>query len=270
MYSSEESVIATDASNRRPMIGVVPAAGRATRWRGQLTHSKELYPVAGITTFKGKGVPVIAGLLGAFRLGSVRRAIVVTRPQKVDIPVKLLGGEDFGCPLAYVFVDASPSVPHTIAAALPFLEGCDVALGFPDIIFQPTDAIRTMAAARSEENWDVLLGLFETDRPESADMVDLDRSGTVRQVVVKQPGRGLMYSWITALWRPRFTAYLRESLHSGSEIVTSHDELHVGHLMQNAIRDGLSIKGLPIAGGRFLDLGSPEGAERLSTFLSEG
>jgi glucose-1-phosphate thymidylyltransferase len=257
-----------DSACGRPLIGLIPAAGHATRWRGQLSFSKELYPVAESQQIQGNQRPVIAGLLEAFQTAGIGRAVVVTRSGKLDIAAKLLDGKDYGCRLAYVVVDATPSVPYSVSAAIPFVDEFDVVLGFPDIVFRPSDAVRTLVAARSTPHWDVLLALFESDRPEAVDMVDFDDNGTVRRIVVKQAACGLRYSWILALWSPRFTAYLQSSLQAVDEIGQSARELHLGHLLQDAIDAGLKVVGVPIAGGRFLDLGSPEEAERLAGFVA--
>jgi len=212
--------------------------------------------------------PVIAGLLESFETAGIGRAVIVTRSRKLDIAAKLLDGKGYGCRLAYVVVDATPSVPHSVSAAIPFIDEFDVVLGFPDIVFRPSDAVRTLVAARSTPDWDVLLALFESDRPEGVDMVDCDDTGAVRRIVVKQPACGLRYSWILALWSLRFTEYLQSSLHAVDEIGQSSRELHLGHILQEAIDAGLKVVGVPIAGGRFLDLGSPEDAERLPDFVA--
>jgi glucose-1-phosphate thymidylyltransferase len=252
----------------RPLIGLIPAAGHAARWRGQLGYSKELYPVPDPRRVESGPRPVIAWLLDSFQTAGIERAVIVTRAAKLDIAAKLRDGQEYGCRLAYVIVDESPSVPYSVSAAIPFVEEFDVVLGFPDIVFRPSDAIRTLVAARTAADWDVLLGLFESDRPEAVDMVDFDDSGAVRRIVVKQPACGLRYSWILALWSPRFTAYLRSSPRAVDDIGQSQRELHLGHIMQHAIDAGLKVVGVPIAGGRFLDLGSPEEVRRLAAVVA--
>jgi glucose-1-phosphate thymidylyltransferase len=249
------------------MIGLVPAAGLAQRWRGQLGFSKELYPIT-LPAQPDKSIPVIVALLEAFRLAGVPRAIIVTRSIKFDIPATLRDGKDFGCPLAYVVVDASPSVPHSVVAAASFLEGCDVVLGFPDVVFEPHDAMRTIVDAWLVCRCDVLLGLFETDHPETADMVEMDERRLVRRIIVKQPST-LRYAWLVAVWRPQVTAFLRECVRDSDRVVAA-GELHLGNLLQKAIDGGFTVAGLPVDGGRFLDLGSPENVERLGAFWARG
>jgi glucose-1-phosphate thymidylyltransferase len=239
----------------------VPAAGHAQRWRGQIGYSKELYPVQWPARPNSK-IPVIGFLLDAFRVAGLDRALVVTRPSKIDIPTTLLDGKDFGCLLAYVIIDSTESVAHSLAAAMPFLEGSDVFLGYPDIVFEPHDAVRTMVDAWVGRDCDVLVGLFETDDPASTDTVEMDSRGRLSRVLVKEVS-SLRYSWGMAVWRPRFSTFLRESLST-----VDANELHVGHVLQRAIDSDLVVEGVPIPGGRYLDIGSPETAAKLDAFWS--
>jgi glucose-1-phosphate thymidylyltransferase len=254
--ASEES-----KTGKRPIVGVVPAAGQAKRWRGEIDYSKELYPVRWPGR-PGTEIPVIAQLLDAFRVAGIQRSMVVTRPNKLDIPARLLDGKDLGCVLAYIVVESSPGVPYSIAAAKPFLEGCDVVLGFPDIVFEPHDAVRTMVEGWRSTNCDVLLGLFESDDPASSDMVELGPDGRIQRIVVKQPS-SLRYSWLMAVWGPRFTAFLADFVAAESP---GAEELHTGHILQRAIDAGFTVIGVPVHGGRYLDTGSPERAARIDEF----
>ena len=60
-----------------------------------------------------------------------------------------------------------------------------MALGFPDILFQPNDAYVKVLERLEANNADVVLGLFPTDKPQKAGMVDFDDSGKVRSIVEK-------------------------------------------------------------------------------------
>ena len=48
-----------------------------------------------------------------------------------------------------------------------------MALGFPDILFEPDDAFRQLLAYQAAKETDVVLGLFPCDQPQKADMVIL-------------------------------------------------------------------------------------------------
>ena len=245
-----------------PVVGLVPAAGQAGRL-GALPCSKEILPI-GFTEADGRRRPLPAcePLLESLRTAGVRRAWVLLRKGKWDIP-ELLGrglsaGEDDGLSLAYLALDATASVPETLDAAYPFVAESRVALGFPDILFEPHDAYRHLLACLDEVDADVVLGLFPTDQHEKTDMVELDGS-RIRRLVIKQPDAGLDYTWSIAVWAPTFSHYLHEFL---ARRETAADELYVGQVIQAAIDDGMVVESVAFPDGSYLDIGTPEDLER--------
>lgn len=252
----------------RRIIGLIPAAGHATRWGGKLPFSKELYPIESASADVSPPQRVAAEhLVTAFAAAGIDRAFVVTRSVKWDIPTRLLNGESLGCNLAYVVLENSPSVPHSLVAAAPFIAECDVALGFPDIVFHPADAVETLCGRWRAEDCDLLLGLFQTDLYGGADMVELGAADSIGRIEIQPHHSELRYTWILALWGPRFTHYLADRVDSDgttSSGQSPREELHLGAVMQAALRDGFSVKGIPISDGRFVDVGTPEGAEKLA------
>lgn len=249
-------------AGRDRIVGLVPAAGSATRL-GSLPCSKEVLPLPARSTGEGSAAvrPAIAHLLEAYEHAGVERAIVVVRSGKWDVPGTVLE-LSCGVDVAYVVVDETPSPVHSLACAAPFLQDAVVALGFPDILFTPKDAYEGVLARLEGGNADVVLGLFPTDRCEKADMVVLAEepgsdAASVRDLVIKQPDRGLRYTWAIAAWRPRFTEVL-----SKAAAAAPNAALHIGEVIRAAITRRLRVEAVPFDDGEVLDIGTPEDLRR--------
>jgi glucose-1-phosphate thymidylyltransferase len=247
------------------VVGLVPAAGSATRL-GPLPCSKEVLPLpAAADAVAGEAAravvrPAMAHLLDGFAQGGVARAFVVVRDDKWDVP-RALRQLDCGVDLAYVVVGETPSPVHSLARAVPFVRDQVVALGFPDILFAPHDAYGPLLERLLAGTADVVLGLFPTEQHEKTDMVELaddelagdDGAVAVRDLVIKQPSRGLRYTWSIACWRPRFTEVLAKAA-----TAAPHAALHVGDVIRTAIARRLRVEGVPFDDGSYLDIGTPE------------
>lgn len=138
--------------------------------------------------------------------------------------------------------------------AYPFIHDATVALGFPDIIFQPEDAFTRLLNCQAETNADIVLGLFPTDRPQKWDMVDMDETGRICRIVIKPSKTHLPYAWAIAVWTPAFTHYIHEYLttvqkskNTGPPLnsPSANRELFVGDVIQAAIDDDLRVEGVP-------------------------
>ncbi|MEM1202760.1 MAG: hypothetical protein AAGN66_05980 [Acidobacteriota bacterium] len=239
----------------RPPIGLVPAAGRAARL-GALPCSKEIFPVG----FDDRGVPtpVARHLLRGFAAAGIDRALVILRPGKWDVPACLGAGLD-GVDLAYLVVEGSGSVPETLDRAARWIEGCDVALGFPDILLEPSDVWPRLLDFHRRGGHDASLGLVPTDQAWKADMVDADDDGRVRGFVIKDPECTLRWTWSIALWTPSVTELLRRRVARGRD---GDAELWVGDVLRDAVAAGLDVRGLRFAEGTFLDIGTPADLRR--------
>jgi glucose-1-phosphate thymidylyltransferase len=240
-------------------IGLVPAAGRARRI-GPLPCSKEIYPVGFTHDANGVYRPRAACeyLLDAIRLAGATKSYVVVGDGKWDVPAYLGDGSLIGVELAYLTIRASPSTPTTVDRAYAFVRNALVLFGFPDILFEPQDAFARMVARQTESDAAVVLGLFPADRPEKVDMVDVDPTGRVREVVIKPRSTRLRFAWIAAVWGPPFTRFLHEHVASGPDSAKPRDEEYVGDVVRAAIASGLVVDSVTFAEGRFHDIGTPE------------
>lgn len=108
-------------------------------------------------------------------------------------------------------------VPFTLDQAYPFVQDAIVALGFPDIIFQPEDAYRKLFFKQAETNADIVLGLFPAHQPQKTDMVELDDDGRICALHIKPEQTQLRYTWQIAVWTPVFTSYVHDYVYHRKE-----------------------------------------------------
>lgn len=237
------------------MIGLLPAAGRATRL-GPLPCSKEIYPV-GVPTAAASdaGVRVACSwALEGFAEAGISKIFVILGDGKWDIPTYFDRVGTPGLDLAYLTRPSSPGLPFTLDRAHRHVADQTVALALPDIAFEPASALAELAETLRGREADLALGLFPTTAVTASDMVETDEEGWVRRVRVKQPESGLRHAWALAVWGPRFTALLHRSV---TEHVTDTErELHLGQLFQTAVADGLSVRSVTFEQGWFRDLGT--------------
>lgn len=246
------------------VVGLVPAAGRGTRI-APLPLSKELYPVG----FREEGgiprpMPVCEHLLSAMAAAGAGTVYLVLGEGKWDIPAYLGDGAQLGLDVAYLTIRRSPGVPFTVDRAHAHLRDATVLFGFPDIVFTAADALSRLRTRQRVDGADVVLGVVPTDRPEAADVVDVDDRGVVRRVLVKPAGSSLQLAWILAVWGPAFTAHLHGAAAAqasvGAPEAERHElaELHMGHVLQSGVDAGLRVLAEPLDGS-FTDIGTPEG-----------
>ncbi len=236
------------------VTAIIPAAGRATRLGSTISGSKEVVDVG--------GRPVISHLLERLSTAGVDRVLIALRSGKWDVPTALVGELLHGLTPAYVIVDETPSPAHSIAPALRFAAEDVVTLAFPDVIFQPLDAMAHMLRRLGEERADIVLGLFPSLSPERVDMVELDEDERVIDIVIKQPDRGLRFCWSLAAWTPAFSSYLLDRLPAEAGARNAVDEFQIGNVIRAAIADGMPATAIVFHEGGILDVGTPQDLRR--------
>jgi glucose-1-phosphate thymidylyltransferase len=246
------------AHTPRPhVIGLIPAAGYATRL-GPLPCSKEILPVGTRDTPDGPQPKAVSHyLLEKMRLAGITEAIIVLREGKWDIPAHFKDGAIVDMHLAYLAVPPTAGPPYTLDYAYPFARDAIVALGFPDILFEPDDAYVRLLEHQARTNADVVLGLFPADQPETMDVVAVANSGRVERIVVKPAHTTLRQTWGIAVWTPAFTEFLHDRL-AQAPAPAEGTELHVGNVIQTAIEAGMQVEALAVSERPFLDIGVPE------------
>jgi glucose-1-phosphate thymidylyltransferase len=243
---------------KREVVGLIPAAGRATRI-APLPCSKEVYPV-------GFGIGVEGGFLGPkvvchyllekMCLAGITKAYIILRKGKWDIPTYLGDGAFCNMNLAYLMLGLPYGVPYTIDQAYKFVKESVVAFGFPDILFEPDDAFMQLLYRQSISDADAVLGIFPADRTRKVDMVDIDDEGQIREIEIKPEKTNLRHTWGIAAWGPTFTNFMHNYLLESKKSAATQPALYMGDVFQTAISKGLLIEGLKVSDKPFIDIGT--------------
>jgi glucose-1-phosphate thymidylyltransferase len=272
--------VLTGAGAAREIVGLIPAAGRATRL-APLPCSKELLPVGFQTARDGadrKPKPVSQYLLERMRIAGARKVFFIARQGKWDIADYYGDGSRLGLQLAYLHVGAPWGPPFTLAQATPFIGDADVVFGFPDILIDPPDSFLPLLDRLHDTGADVVLGLFHCRADEPGDVVETDERGRIVSLQTKEerPLRPDHYTcWMFAVWRASFTSFLTqhclELAVSAEESVKAAPtakapEWPVGAVVAAAVRSGMHVDSVFFEGGRFLDVGTPEGITAAGRF----
>jgi glucose-1-phosphate thymidylyltransferase len=232
------------------LIGLVPAAGKGVRLG--LPYPKELYPVIRNNHYK----PIAQYVLDSLTLAGLSHVVFVINETKHQLIGYFGDGSRFGCNMSYVVQEAgsdqvkstSPGLAHALDSAYHLTRGKTVLFGMADTIMQPKDVFQRVRQEMVPED-DAAFALFATDRPEKFGMVRLEPGGRASEIVDKPRETNLSLMWGAIAWRPRFTEYLHEQTR-GKGISD------FALVMNNAIRDGLRFRGVPMLGGVYIDLGT--------------
>ncbi len=264
----------------RDIVGLIPAAGRATRI-SPLPCSKELLPVGWQRdAISGTPRPKVVSqyLLERMKAAGANRAFFIVRDGKWDIASFYGDGSRVGLPIGYLNVGLPWGPPFTLSQAAPFIGEADVVFGFPDILVQPVDSFSPLLARMHDTGADVVLGLFDCRADEPGDVVDRTADGRVTGLVTKEerPLRPARYvCWMFAVWRASFTRFMSEEcarLARVAEARVAEDPLAkapewpVGAVVAAAIRAGLHVDSHFFEQGRFLDVGTPDGLAAAPAF----
>ncbi|MEE8368253.1 MAG: sugar phosphate nucleotidyltransferase [Thermoanaerobaculia bacterium] len=256
-------------SDSRPrVVGLIPAAGRGTRL-GSLPFSKELYPIGSARFAPGQPIRervVAECLLSQMREARISRALIILRAGKGDIKSYFGSGRDHGLALTYVELADSNSVVDSLAQALAAVSGAQIAIGFPDVLLRPYDALKRLISRHRRGSSEVTLGLFPTDHPAKADMVECDSQGRVRKLLIKPKESDLRFTWMLAVWSPLFSRFflrfhLEDSRAEGT-VRGAGRETYPSDVIQAAIDQGMKVGSLRFEDGRCLDIGTPEDLAR--------
>jgi glucose-1-phosphate thymidylyltransferase len=170
------------------MFGVIPAAG-AARQLQPLPFSKELLPV-GVRLEEGEERPravseyVMERLIAA---GATRLCLVIG-PHKHDL-VSYYGSSVGGIPVCYVVQPEPAGLCDAIFRSLPFAREETVAVGLPDTIWFPDDALRALPRDT------LAFLLFPVDEPQAFDAVVCDDEDRVIEIQVKYERPGSRWIW---------------------------------------------------------------------------
>ena len=252
----------------RELVGLLPAAGSAERI-SPLPCSKEIFPVGfheSSDNFGQRPKAAAHYLLENMQNAGVENAFIVIRKGKWDIPGYFGGGELVPMNIAYMVTDATGGVPFTLDKAYSFYKNDLVLFGFPDIVFKPKNVFKRLLQKQKATEADVVLGLFKSENHRKMDMVKL-KDGGISGIVIKPQKSGLVYTWIAAVWTPRFSRFMHEYLHldlfreqesllSSSPI--ERKEIYVGDVIQAAVDINFRVEGVIFKSGIYIDIGTPD------------
>jgi len=251
--------MAMNSSQRRSVVGIVPAAGRATRLPDRAC-SKELLPV---------GPRLISEyLVESMRDAGAERVCMVIAADKHDL-VRFYGsGDRHGVPIAYLCQDNATGMSDAIDLAEPWLRDATVLMGMPDTIVRPHDSLSQVRELLERKQCDIVLAVAPTDEPGRLGPVNIDRSGRVIEVLDKPSSPPHNLVWTVACWSPRFTEFLHEQLAVQPRV---RAEAPLGLIFQDAIAAGFDVRAITFTGGCYIDAGTVDGlaaAQRLMAGLT--
>ena len=234
------------------LVGLIPAAGKGVRLG--LPYPKELYPVIRQNRYK----PIAQFVLDNLTAVGLRHIVIVINETKHQLIGYFGDGHRFDCNISYVVQErsnkvnasTSPGLAHALDSAYHLTKGKTVCFGMADTIMRPEDVYKRSLRTAAQDD-DVILVLFETERPEKFGMVRLDNDDRVLEIVDKPKQTELKEMWGCIIWRNSFTEFLHESVHRKGIA-------DFAKIMNNAIADGLRFRGVSIVDGTYLDLGTYE------------
>lgn len=238
------------------MWGVIPAAGAGTRIQ-PLAFSKELLPVGsrvedGVERPKAVSEYLVERLVA----GGADKICFVVSPGKADI-LRYFGGGWRDVPAAYVVQPRPAGLCDAIFRAAPLVGPEEpVAVGLPDTVWFPADALAALPADR------LAFLCFPVERPEFFDAVVADPDGRVRAVDVKSPH--VRSHWIWGAFRMPGRVF--HELHAFWRERDEPDE-YVGTLINAWLAEGGEAVAVR-AGARYVDVGTLNGWREAVGMLS--
>lgn len=248
---------------RHEMVGLVPAAGHATRI-SPLPCSKELFPIGWRVDATGHTKPKVVSqyLLERYRTAGVTKTYFILRKGKWDIPQYYGHGDLVGMDLAYLIMNHPYGHPFTLDQAYPFIQHNIVAFGYPDILFEPADAFATLADHLYRSEADVVLGVFPLRPDQKWDVCTFGADGKIDTIALPHPPPDVpRWGWSIAVWSPAFSTFMHEFLASALRnqqlVGADGKEFVMNHVFQAAIDGLLRVEHVLFDAGFVRDIGTP-------------
>jgi dTDP-glucose pyrophosphorylase len=239
------------------MWGIIPAAGAGSRIQ-PLAFSKELLPVGSRRDGEAERPRAVSEyLVDRLILAGADKLCFVISPGKSDI-LEYYGGSVGRVHTCYVVQPRPRGLCDAIFRALPLIHPDEtVAVGLPDTIWFPEDALRRLPDDR------LAFLLFPVSHPELFDaVVDLE-DGTIVEIQVKRPRPDSAWIW-GAFRMPG--AVLRDLHDLWREREEPHE--YMGTLVNEYIARGGRVRAVR-AGEAYVDVGTLNGYREAIRVLSE-
>ncbi|HET9784872.1 MAG TPA: sugar phosphate nucleotidyltransferase [Terriglobales bacterium] len=231
------------------MLGIVPAAGSATRLQ-PLGGSKELLPLG---SRHGRLRVVAEYLLERMFLAGAERVCLIVSGEKSDL-LRYFARLPEAERMFFVVQPRPTGLCDAVFRATPYVRPDEpVLIGLPDTVWHPADAFR--AAFRES----VHLITFPVERPEEFDAVIEAAPGQVRRVEVKKPGSSQRRVWgaITAPGHVFLRLHQFWRAHGQSQ-------QYLGDLLNAWMAAGERVS-CDHTGNQYWDIGTPTGYQRALT-----
>jgi glucose-1-phosphate thymidylyltransferase len=240
-------------------VGLIPAAGRATRL-APFRYPKELLPIGYELTPQGGARPRAVAEYGveAIKAAGIDHLFFVVAPWKLDVVTYFGDGGQFGVSVGYLYQEEARGLPHAVDIAYPWIGGRHVALVLPDTIVTPADALARLRTRYLDTGADLALAVFPTEQAWRLGPVVMS-GGKVERVLDKPRGPAPANTWGAAIWGERFAALLHEGL---GDADPAAGEPVLGMFFDLAVRRGLKAVAVEFPGGSFEDAGTSEGIVR--------
>lgn len=212
------------------MIGIIPAAGSATRMGG---IPKMLLPIP------PEGLTLIDVLAARMQMGGSRDyPIIVSNGAIAKLLSKHTG--------QIIDIAQTDTMSETVLSSKRYFNET-ILFGMPDTYFDDDQAFVKLKAAL-EDGADVAVGLFLTRQKQRSKlgMCDFDTSTQQIIAVIDKPElTTLTWAWGVLAWKPEFWQYIRA------------EDPHVGYALPRAIEAGLDVRAVRM-GGEYFDCGTPD------------
>lgn len=236
-------------SSKQLFIGIIPAAGAATRLR-PFSYPKELMPVAFEACADGGYRPVVALDLAFTSVRQVTdRCIVVISTEKQELARYAMSNS--GLKTIHIVDDNPTGLLGSLRRALEWFPESHFCLALPDTIISPSTAMREVCEVlRDEPLTDLVLGVFPTTEASRLGPVEYGPDLVVTKVFDKPSHPTVMNTWGIAAWNAQFTRFLLESSES--------DDYPIGLLFNQAVSQ-FSVRAAAFRNGHFVDIGTAQG-----------
>lgn len=222
------------------IVGVLPAAGQATRLNGL---PKFLLPIP-----EGN---LLDWHCKQMRAASAERVLVGTSWVNSALVAQHApnGTEQY--------LVSTKTMTETVLAARRKAGEADVLFGMPDTYFESPNIYSALAANPHEADVVVALWIIRPEQRGQLGQCDIDNDMNITTVIDKDPTCEFVLTWGALYWKPTFWKFIKP------------DMPHVGYALQPAIDAGLNVKGT-IFLTNYHDCGTFESYARLcSTFVKD-
>ena len=212
-------------------VGVIPAAGLATRMAGL---PKFLLPIL-------QGDQTLLDWHVERQSAVVDRIVVVTRPQNAHLLERHTANSH-----VTVVAATTETMSETVLRVMAAFPAEQYMLGMPDTYFLDQDPYPELAVddEASDDIAKLALWRIRDEQKGKLGQVDVDHSGMVTAMLDKDPNCHYPYSWGALSFRAELASYIRT------------DHPHVGYAVAEALSQGQRVEGV-VMDGQYFDCGTP-------------